>query len=66
MTHSTGRAPDHLPDLIARADQALVRTVDGLADEAYAVDSLLPGWTVGVPTFTLTSRAIAQLSRLAK
>jgi maleylpyruvate isomerase len=35
------------PELIARADQALVRTVDGLADTAYAEDSLLPDWTRG-------------------
>ncbi|MCK9823937.1 maleylpyruvate isomerase family mycothiol-dependent enzyme [Nocardioides cavernae] len=33
------------PDLIARADRELVRTVDGLPDEAYAEPSLLPGWT---------------------
>lgn len=33
------------PDQIARADQALVRTVDGLADQDYAGASLLPGWT---------------------
>ena len=34
-------------DLITTADQALVRTVDGFDDEAYAVPSLLPGWTRG-------------------
>lgn len=33
------------PDQIARADQALVRTVDGLADADYAGASLLPRWT---------------------
>ncbi|MCW2739390.1 maleylpyruvate isomerase family mycothiol-dependent enzyme [Nocardioides sp.] len=33
------------PDQIARADQALVRTVDGLADADHAGASLLPGWT---------------------
>jgi maleylpyruvate isomerase len=33
------------PDLIARADHELIRTVDGLPDEAYAEPSLLPGWT---------------------
>lgn len=32
-------------DQIARADQALVRTVDGLADADYAAASLLPDWT---------------------
>lgn len=35
------------PDQIDRADRALVRTVDGLADADYAADSLLPGWTRG-------------------
>ena len=61
MTHTPGRAPDHHPDLIARADQALVRTVDGLADEAYAVDSLLPGWTRAhvVAHLTLNAEALA-------
>ncbi len=33
------------PDLIARADHQLIRTVDGLPDPAYAEPSLLPGWT---------------------
>lgn len=33
------------PDLIARADHELIRTVDGLPDAAYAEPSLLPGWT---------------------
>lgn len=33
------------PDLIARADRALVRTVDSLADSQYAEPSQLPGWT---------------------
>ena len=35
------------PEMIHRADQALVRTVDGLPDEDYARDSLLPGWSRG-------------------
>ncbi len=34
-----------LPELIAQADQALVRTVDGLSDDQYAEPSQLPGWT---------------------
>ena len=34
-------------DLLTTADQALVRTVDGLADESYATPSLLPDWTRG-------------------
>lgn len=33
--------------MIARADQALVRTVDGLSDADYAAASLLPDWTRG-------------------
>ncbi len=32
-------------DLLTRADQALTRTVDSLADDAYAEPSLLPRWT---------------------
>ena len=35
------------PDLIARADRALVRTVDQLSDAQYGEDSQLPGWTRG-------------------
>lgn len=35
------------PDLIARADQALVRTVDALSDHEYAEPSQLPGWSRG-------------------
>lgn len=35
------------PEMISRADQALVRTVDGLAEEAYADGSLLPDWSRG-------------------
>ena len=33
--------------MVARADQALVRTVDRLADADYAAPSLLPDWTRG-------------------
>jgi len=33
------------PEMIARADRALVRTVDGLTDADHAGASLLPGWT---------------------
>ena len=33
--------------LITQADQALIRTVDALDDDAYAEPSLLPGWTKG-------------------
>ena len=33
------------PDTIARADRALVRTVDALSEAQYAVPSQLPGWT---------------------
>ena len=41
VSDAAGRAPDLLP----AADQALVRTVDGLADAAWSEPSLLPGWT---------------------
>jgi maleylpyruvate isomerase len=41
VSDAAGRAPDLLP----AADQALVRTVDGLADDAWTEPSLLPGWT---------------------
>jgi maleylpyruvate isomerase len=40
-------APRPTPDQIARADQALVRTVDGFDDADYAGPSLLPDWTRG-------------------
>jgi maleylpyruvate isomerase len=33
------------PDTIARADRALVRTVDALSESQYAEPSQLPGWT---------------------
>lgn len=35
----------HTWDAIHEATRRLVRTVDGLADEAYAEPSVLPGWT---------------------
>ena len=38
-------AADRAPALLPAADRALVRTVDGLDDEAWAAPSLLPGWT---------------------
>jgi maleylpyruvate isomerase len=41
VSDAAGRAPDLLP----AADQALVRTVDGLDDAAWNEPSLLPGWT---------------------
>lgn len=41
VSDAAGRAPDLLP----AADQALVRTVDGLDDDAWAAPSLLPGWS---------------------
>jgi maleylpyruvate isomerase len=65
VTDAAGRAPDLSPHLIApliaQADQALVRTVDSLEDEAYAADSLLPGWTRGhvVAHVTLNAEALA-------
>ena len=34
-------------EMIAQADQALVRTVDGLSDTDFTAPSLLPGWTRG-------------------
>jgi maleylpyruvate isomerase len=34
-------------ELITHADQALIRTVDALDDDAYAEPSLLPDWTKG-------------------
>jgi maleylpyruvate isomerase len=50
-----------LTALIGRADTALVRTVDGLADTAYAQPSLLPGWTRAhvVAHVTLNAEALA-------
>ena len=44
MTHSP--AVTQL-ELLAAANQRLIRTVDGLDDEAFATPSLLPDWTVG-------------------
>ena len=60
VTHVAGPAPD-LADLLADADQALVRTVDGLADPAYAEPSLLPGWSRAhvVAHLTLNAEALA-------
>ncbi len=37
--------PRPAPEMIARADHALVRTVDAIPDGDYAEGSLLPGWT---------------------
>jgi maleylpyruvate isomerase len=50
-----------LTALLADADAALVRTVDALADTAYAEPSLLPGWTRGhvVAHVTLNAEALA-------
>ena len=49
------------PDLLARADHELIRTVDGLPDPAYAEPSLLPGWTRAhvVAHVTLNAEALA-------
>ena len=60
MTDPAGAAPD-LADLLADADQALVRTVDGLGDAAYAEPSLLPGWTRAhvVAHLTLNAEGLA-------
>ncbi|WP_165356789.1 maleylpyruvate isomerase family mycothiol-dependent enzyme [Nocardioides zhouii] len=60
MTHDAGLAP-HLADLLAEADQALVRTVDGLPDDAYAEPSLLPDWTRAhvVAHLTLNAEGLA-------
>lgn len=60
VTHDAGLAPD-LADLLADADQALVRTVDGLPDAAYAEPSLLPGWTRAhvVAHLTLNAEGLA-------
>lgn len=60
VTRSQG-PPTDLADLIAGADQALVRTVDGLADEAYAEPSLLPGWSRAhvVAHLTLNAEGLA-------
>ena len=64
VTHDAGPAPD-LADLLADADQALVRTVDGLPDEAYAEPSLLPAWTRAhvVAHLTLNAEALAGVLR---
>lgn len=48
-------------EMISRADQTLVRTVDRLDETAYAGDSLLPGWTRGhvVAHLALNAEALA-------
>jgi maleylpyruvate isomerase len=60
VTHHAGPAPD-LADLLAAADQALIRTVDGLADAAYAEPSLLPDWSRAhvVAHLTLNAEGLA-------
>ena len=60
VTQRTGLAPD-LADLLADADQALVRTVDALPDAAYAEPSLLPGWSRAhaVAHLTLNAEGLA-------
>jgi maleylpyruvate isomerase len=57
VTDSVARAAD----LIAPADQALVRTVDGLAGPAWDEPSLLPGWTRAhvVAHLTLNAEGLA-------
>lgn len=47
--------------MIARADQVLVRTVDGLTATSYAGDSLLPDWSRGhvVAHVALNAEALA-------
>lgn len=61
VTELTGPSSDPIADLIARADRALVRTVDGLADAAYAEPSLLPGWSRAhvIAHVTLNAEALA-------
>lgn len=61
VTDLTGLAPDPIADLIARADRALVRTVDGLPDTAYSEPSLLPGWSRAhvIAHVTLNAEALA-------
>jgi maleylpyruvate isomerase len=60
VTHDVAPAPD-LADLLAAADQALVRTVDGLTDAAYAEPSLLPDWSRAhvVAHLTLNAEGLA-------
>lgn len=45
VTDATDVPADDLAGLLARADHALARTVDGLSDDQYAQPSQLPGWT---------------------
>lgn len=56
MTDDAGR----VPELLAQADHALVRTVDGLSDDQYAEPTQLPGWTRGhvVAHLTLNAEAL--------
>lgn len=59
MTDSLG-APTQL-ELLAAANQRLVRTVDRLDDSIFATPSLLPGWTVGhvIAHLALNGEALA-------
>ncbi|GAA1449429.1 maleylpyruvate isomerase family mycothiol-dependent enzyme [Mycobacterium cookii] len=61
MTDFAARAAD----LITDADRALVRTVDGLGDAAYAEPSLLPGWSRAhvVAHLALNAEALAGVLR---
>src|ERR687898_370646 len=58
MTHSP--AVTQL-ELLAAANQRLIRTVDGLDDATFATPSLLPEWTVGHVTahLALNGEALA-------
>jgi maleylpyruvate isomerase len=51
------------PDLLAEADQRLVRTVDGLTTEELAAPSLLPRWTRAhvVAHLTLNAEALERV-----
>jgi maleylpyruvate isomerase len=53
------------PDMLARADRALVRTVDALSDSQYAEPSQLPGWTRAhvVAHLTLNAEGLAGVLR---
>jgi maleylpyruvate isomerase len=53
--------PTPTADLVRHASQRLVRTVDSLADEAWARPSLLPRWSVAhvVAHLTLNAEALA-------
>lgn len=60
VTDPAGAGPEPA-ELLADADRALVRTVDGLAEAAYAEPSLLPGWTRAhvVAHLTLNAEGLA-------